>query len=186
MLTERAPRKRGRRPIGKGPPDRRPELPPKDGSDLGEALALRWDCAFERERVPHVLLRRTKSGRPRQVPLADRALSVLRDCPKTSDFVFTGSTGRPIQNVERAWTAARKATNYPGARLHDLRHSFASHFIARGGDTASLRDVCGWRDLTIASRYAHSSASRALDVLNAPPNAQPRRTVFTSETPKTA
>lgn len=138
----------------------------RTGMRLGEALALRWDCVFDRETVPHVLLPRTKGGRPRIVPLSGEALAILRECPRTGDYAFTGSEGGRLQNVPRAWRTARSEAELPKARLHDLRHSFASHFIEAGGDVAALRDICGWRDLTVPSRYVHAAPLRALAILN--------------------
>ena len=138
----------------------------RTGMRTGEALALTWDCVFDRETVPYVLLPETKNDEAREVPLSREALAILRECPRTSDRVFTGARGGPLSNFPRAWGHARKGAGFPKAKPHHLRHSFASHFIENGGDVASLRDVCGWRDLTVPSRYVHSSMGRALDVLN--------------------
>ena len=40
-------------------------------------------------------------------------------------------------------------------RFHDLRHTFASHFIMAGGNILSLRDLLGHHDIKVTQKYAH-------------------------------
>ena len=54
---------------------------------------------------------------------------------------------------------------------HDLRHTFASHFVIRGGSLMELRELLGHADLSMVLRYAHLEASRlreAVQMLDRP------------------
>jgi integrase len=71
------------------------------------------------------------------------------------DLVFTGERGGPIRHSEmtKAWAAARDCAGVPDwARLHDLRHYYASLLIAGG---ASVK--------VVQARLGHSSAKTTLD-----------------------
>jgi site-specific recombinase XerD len=40
-------------------------------------------------------------------------------------------------------------------RLHDLRHTFASHFVEAGGDLRTLQDLLGHTEYRTTEIYAH-------------------------------
>jgi site-specific recombinase XerD len=56
--------------------------------------------------------------------------------------------------VPITWQPSYEASR---ARFHDLRHTFASHFIVRGGYPADLKEVLGHADIKTTMRYAHLS-----------------------------
>jgi site-specific recombinase XerD len=39
--------------------------------------------------------------------------------------------------------------------FHDLRHSFASWFVMRGGQLQARREILGHRDIELTLRHAH-------------------------------
>jgi site-specific recombinase XerD len=39
--------------------------------------------------------------------------------------------------------------------FHDLRHTFASHWMLKGGDIYRLQKILGHRSVTTTERYAH-------------------------------
>ena len=85
----------------------------------------------------------TKSGKSRRVPIADRVLPLVRACADgkgPDDLLFTTRGGHQLHatSVKRAvhWTAVA-----PGRRIHDLRHTAACLWLARGrrpGDGAGV------------------------------------------------
>jgi integrase len=50
--------------------------------------------------------------------------------------------------------AARKA-GIKRVRMHDLRHTFASNYVAKGGNLISLQKILGHSTISMTLRYAH-------------------------------
>ena len=84
---------------------------------------------------------RSKSGRPRLVPLAPEAAKIAA---KRLPFDLT------VPQIVRLWIEAREAARMPGV-LHDLRHYFGSLLVER--DAATVRDLMGHSSLSVTSRY---------------------------------
>ena len=42
-------------------------------------------------------------------------------------------------------------------RPHDLRHTFASHYLMRGGSLKGLKEILGHKEIKMTMRYAHLS-----------------------------
>jgi len=106
------------------------------GLRISEALGLR----FADVTADGLLIRKTKFGKSRLVPLHDSAEAGLqrylmrrRQHPSDDDHVFIGKHGRPLsyhQIRSTFLTLLRKAGLWPAPgghrpRLHDLRHAFA-------------------------------------------------------------
>jgi site-specific recombinase XerD len=45
----------------------------------------------------------------------------------------------------------------PNFGPHDLRHTFASHFMMRGANLYDLKEILGHADIKMTMRYAHLS-----------------------------
>jgi len=110
-----------------------------------------------------------KGGRERIIPLSEAAktaAAALRDgTKKGAKYLFVGRD--PKQPMTRQGFAlilkqvALKAGIDP-ARLspHVLRHSFASHMLARGADLRSLQKLLGHADIATTQIYTHVLAER--------------------------
>ena len=122
------------------------------GMRKAEMLNLRWsDVNFEASKI---LVRESKTGEPRQVPMSRRARWLFRKL---------GARGRdgtiaPASEIKTAWHKALTRTQIRDFRFHDLRHTFASHFAMRRGDLYALAEILGHSNpkLTL-DRYAHLS-----------------------------
>jgi integrase len=60
--------------------------------------------------------------------------------------------------MDKVWRKVRVAAGFPKLRLHDLRHSYASAGLARGGNLSIIGAILGHTDVKTTSRYAHLAA----------------------------
>lgn len=136
------------------------------GLRISELLALPH-AALAGDAV--VLLVRGKGGKERMVPLSDaarEAAAALAACsPEGARFLFGTRAGtRPIkrQAFDRMLKATALAAGLDPTRVspHVLRHSFASHLLARGADLRSLQLLLGHSDIATTQIYTHVLAER--------------------------
>lgn len=119
-------------------------------------------------------LKSTKRRRSRLVPLADRVLDIVAELSKdkaATDLLCTTDTGSPLHRSAVVRTLAWEATA-AGRRTHDLRHTAAGLWLARGVDPGTVQAWLGHESIATTNRYLHylgTGAHRAgLERLNAP------------------
>ena len=81
--------------------------------------------------------------------------------------LFVGARGGPLNPdiVRRVVAAARRRLGLPDSLTpHALRHSFATHLLARGADLRSLQELLGHASLSSTQIYTAVDAARLLDV----------------------
>lgn len=127
------------------------------GMRLRELLSLKWSQVFIENVIdPYIEIRKTKSGKPRVVPISDDLASVLRSIRGNHpEYVFIGERGHPLLTVKRPFETALRRSGIRDFRFHDLRHTFASYFIMNGGDLLALKEILGHSSLKMVERYAH-------------------------------
>lgn len=95
---------------------------------------------------------RSKSGRPRVVPLPAEAARIAR---RRVPFEIG------VSLLTKRFRAAREAAGLPELRLHDMRHAFGTWLAEAGADGPTIRDVMGHSSLTVTSRYLQSATESA-------------------------
>lgn len=138
------------------------------GMRAGELLGLRWDDVDLEGRlitVKRSFDKPTKTGAIRHVPILDPLLPVLRAWKVrcwSAEWVFPSKTGTMLQPSARVLQETlRRCQERIGVveadriTFHDLRHTFASHFMMRGGDLFRLQRLLGHKTVQMTNRYAH-------------------------------
>lgn len=129
------------------------------GARRGELLSLRWaDVDLKAGRA---LVRETKNGEQRTLPLAGKALEALRalklNGSARSEWVFPNPSEHPgpFENFDAYWYAALEAAGINDFHFHDLRHTTASMLAAQGASLLEIADVLGHKTLAMVKRYSH-------------------------------
>ena len=136
------------------------------GMRQGEILHLKWsDVDLE---AGFVHIPDSKSGRRRDVPLNQTALSVLKELEPgpPQALVFATSTGRPYTNLRRDFKKALERAGIQDFRFHDLRHTFASRLAMAGISPLVLKELLGHSSIAMTSRYSHLASSHARHAVN--------------------
>jgi integrase len=120
------------------------------GLRRGELLGLQWEQVDMSRGLIRLADTDTKSGRRREVPMRQAVYEVLAG-------LKGARKGRvwPAGDVRTAFENAVAEAKLNGLHFHDLRHSFASWFVMRGGSLQALQSILGHADIKMTLRYAH-------------------------------
>jgi integrase len=144
------------------------------GLRAGELACLEWkDVNFSTRliTVQRSFNGPTKSDAVRHVPILDDLLTVLRAWRLRNPLsvVFPNQDGHPYGESARVFQeifhrvlaragfpmTERRGKERHYLRFHDLRHTFASHWMMEGGDLFKLQKILGHKDVSMTMRYAH-------------------------------
>ncbi len=103
-------------------------------------------------------LRDSKTG-PRTVFLNAEARSILeRRLKGNREYLFPSpkDISRPMSDQLPLWYSIRKEAGLDDVRLHDLRHTFASHAVMQGTPLPVVARLLGHSRTTMTLRYAHT------------------------------
>jgi integrase/recombinase XerC len=140
------------------------------GLRISEALGL----TGHDHPLPEMLRITGKGGKTRIVPVVPAARNAVADyvrlCPHpvTADgALFRGARGGPLN--PRIVAAAMERCRHrlglpPSATPHALRHSFATHLLAAGGDLRAIQDLLGHASLSTTQGYTAVDTARLMEV----------------------
>ncbi len=142
------------------------------GLRIGEALGL------TRRQAPalgqDVLVVSGKGRKQRVVPLLPVVTAALQDYLGTCPFelppdgpLFVGRRGGALgaRQIQRRLQELRGLLGLPeSATPHALRHSFASHLLAGGGDLRTIQELLGHASLSTTQRYTSVDGTGLLAV----------------------
>jgi integrase len=142
------------------------------GMRLGEIQALQWDCVDFGARqitVKRTFCQkegrtkdRTKTKKIRRVPINTSLAEVLVELKNgsTTEYVWPNFNYHHASKILRR---VAKAVGVKPIRFHDLRHSFASNFVMRGGSIYKLQRLLGHTSIQMTERYSHLSPDHLAD-----------------------
>jgi integrase/recombinase XerC len=145
----------------------------------GSGLRISEALGLKRKDLPapgadHVLAVTGKGNKRRMVPVLPQVLELIAEylslCPKRlppEGPLFIGAKGGPLSPriIQLAMAQLRGALGLPDtATPHALRHSFATHLLARGGDLRAIQELLGHASLSTTQIYTAIDADRLLAV----------------------
>ena len=121
------------------------------GARSSEITGLRWDWI----RGTRALLPDSKTG-PKTIQLSPPAREVLHGMPRISHYVFPNARGTgPMNDLGLRWQKRRRLAGLEDVRIHDCRHTLASHAVMSGIDLYTVGRLLGHADIASTERYAH-------------------------------
>jgi integrase len=138
------------------------------GARKSEVLKATWDQFDLTRGVWTKPSHHTKQKKTEHVPLnrtalrivsglkAERAKQIGEGNLKEFPFLFPGDKpGMPLYDLKGAWKKICEAAGLENIRMHDLRHTFASHLVSTGHSLPMVGKLIGHTQASTTQRYAH-------------------------------
>ena len=136
------------------------------GMRKSEILDLNFNCVNITQSYIDVL--KTKSGKPRQIPMSDKLFNVLNSQPRIKEYVFVNPiTKNRHGNINDIFPDFVKKANISNFVFHDLRHTAATRMVESGIDLVVVKDILGHSDIKTTMIYAHPVPERKLKAIKA-------------------
>lgn len=162
------------------------------GSREAEVLSAEWSQFDLKRGFWTKPSHHTKQKKTEHVPLSDAALMVLKGIQARkngSPYLFPGRADRDGKitaarvTLQKPWRQLCRAAGLavaipykgkrhtlvrwkPTVRIHDLRHSFASHLVSRGESLHVVGKLLGHTQPQTTARYAHLADTALRDAAN--------------------
>jgi integrase/recombinase XerC len=124
--------------------------------------------------LPEVMRIKGKGGKERVVPVLPAARAAVADYVRACPFqlppegaLFRGARGGALgaRAVQQAVAQARMQLGLPAsATPHAMRHSFATHLLAAGGDLRAIQELLGHASLSTTQAYTAVDSVRLMEV----------------------
>lgn len=136
------------------------------GCRLNEVMKLKWEYVDLDKAALH--LPDSKTG-AKTVHLGQAAVNVLRNIERLlgNPWVITGrNPHQPLTDLQPFWQRVRARAGLKDARIHDLRHTFASIAVSNGKSLPMIGRLLGHTQVQTTARYAHLAVIPIIDAAN--------------------
>jgi len=129
----------------------------------GELCSLEWHEVDLQNRRIHIRADKAKSGKPRTIPMTDRAVDALNELlsirkydrkTKGPNLFVIPATGNAVR---LAFGRIRKFAGLEHIRIHDFRHEAISRFHEAGLTLPEIQSITGHGHIDMLQRYSHAS-----------------------------
>lgn len=130
------------------------------GARKHEVLGATWDQFDLGKGVWTKMAHTTKQKKMEHTPLSPVALSIVKEIKQErksdSPFLFPGKVeGSAVKDIKKSWGTIVKQANLQDFRIHDLRHTYASHLVSSGLSLSIVGKLLGHTQASTTQRYAH-------------------------------
>jgi integrase len=128
------------------------------GARKNEVLSATWDQFDLEKGVWTKPAHSTKEKKMEHIPISTQTMSLLQTMAKgaTGPYLFPGKIpGKHLQDPKKAWDTIRKQAGLPDVRIHDIRHTHASHLVSSGLSLSIVGKLLGHTQASTTQRYAH-------------------------------
>ena len=140
------------------------------GSRLGEVLNATWNQFDLDAGVWTKPFTHTKQKKTEHLPLSTPALLLFKKMKEESKgpFLFCSRSDihKPLTNINKFWRKLLKETEIENIRIHDLRHTYASHLVSNGVSLSAIGKLLGHTQAATTQRYAHLADQALRDATN--------------------
>lgn len=119
-----------------------------------EILQLTWDKVDIENGFVNLDPEDTKTKEGRSIPLSSKLIEILKSIPQDENipYVFTWK-GKPINDIKKSFTTARKKAGIEDFTFHDFRHMCINNWRLKGHDYFRIMAASGHRTMSVFKRY---------------------------------
>lgn len=129
-----------------------------------EILTLRWEHIDFEKRTIAITKDRSKSKRPREVPMNEqlhRELWLTKQGNASSFVFYNPKTESHLKHIKESFGRACEKAKINDLTIHDLRHTAASLLVNECGfSLKEAAEVLGHSKIEMTARYVHSTVDR--------------------------
>ncbi len=140
------------------------------GLRKSEAFILTWeDIMFEENKI-RIRGEVSKNKRTRYIPMNSKLRETLQEQKAkygNTPWVFPGQYGQQRATCQNAFRKAREKAGIDlKFRLHDMRHTWASHCLHKNIDPKLIQEWAGWHSIKLLDRYGHPDRRHQAEKIN--------------------
>jgi len=147
----------------------------RTGMRISEMTGLRWEdvnlitgtICVRRSNYRGTLMKTTKTNKIRHIPITEDLKNILMKLDRNQPIVFHRNEewvryDTALDNLH----AISKSIGIKPIGWHVLRHTFASHLVAKGAPLKAVQDLMGHTTIEMTMRYSHLSQDDLRGAIN--------------------